>query len=518
MVDELLLRIRVRPRADDNVLSKSASMDESQSNSNGEADCTPGPDAWKAWAGEQTPVETHFMIMPTRVDNAIKKLRENIADYLKVAKDRFQVLYRGQTLDDEDTVDGVGLENNSTVHVMHVSGAQPTDFKTPAPPVDNERISRLVLALQVALVYPRFNRCSWAQILRGDKVDNIVAATPGLAEDRTAIALMSDPLLLFAASGLEACKVLWKKHHCLIEALELLCGSMHGDPHNSVLGAAGSRDESGLDLDSLDDDEDFQSALMEDEDEDEEEEDAEDGSGAATASATAAGASGGDGRAAAGEDDSALPSSSSGGGGSSAGAGTGARPRSSRGRPSPQQQQQQQRGQRRRRPRSQSDSRSSGSSSSRQQRTQAPTSSSTSSSSSSLSRQFVTSAQLAAALRRIASEGSPSPQHRRVPLPTQPLVTREMFRAAIDQATANQGGASAAAAPTTSPSPSPAEPPPPPPPAEPAAPRVTAEREGQIRTLEELGFFNAAENLQALEATHGDIAAAVELILSMREN
>jgi hypothetical protein len=117
------------------------------------------------------------------------------------------MLYHGCVLEDEDTVESVGLEPSATVHVVKPPVRAPEKPKPQVPPVDTKRLSQLIFALQSAMVYPRFHRNQIGAMVRGEKLESIIAATPGLADDRIAIALIRDPLFLLAMTEMEALKV-----------------------------------------------------------------------------------------------------------------------------------------------------------------------------------------------------------------------------------------------------------------------------------------------------------------------
>ncbi|XP_011696390.1 PREDICTED: ubiquitin-like protein 7 [Wasmannia auropunctata] len=182
------------------------------------------------------------MVMPITLSGVnlktkVQALKQEAAERWNLPKDSFEFIYCGLILEDDATVESVGLKNGSMVHALKK--------KEPESSMMNKDISEDCI-LQLASAFKSFNETpAFRSALhrlskRPEVIDNIISSSPGLHEDAVAIAMLQDPDLMAHFIDVDTVRRIAELHPVLIEAAQNIAAAVHEEAHNAVSSGSSS--------------------------------------------------------------------------------------------------------------------------------------------------------------------------------------------------------------------------------------------------------------------------------------
>ncbi|KYM96975.1 Ubiquitin-like protein 7, partial [Cyphomyrmex costatus] len=182
------------------------------------------------------------MIMPITLSGVnlktkVEVLKQEAAERWNLPKNSFEFIYCGLILEDDATVESVGLKNGSMVHALKK--------KEPESSMLNKHISEDCI-LQLASAFKSFNETpAFRNALhrlskRPEVIDNIISSSPGLHEDAVAIAMLQDPDLMAHFIDVDTVRRIAQLHPVLIEAAQNIAAAVHEEAHNAASSGSSS--------------------------------------------------------------------------------------------------------------------------------------------------------------------------------------------------------------------------------------------------------------------------------------
>ncbi|XP_011171415.2 ubiquitin-like protein 7 [Solenopsis invicta] len=182
------------------------------------------------------------MVMPITLSGVnlktkVETLKQEAAERWNLPKDSFDFIYCGLILEDDATVESIGLKNGSMVHALQK--------KEPESSIINKHISEDCI-LQLASAFKSFNETpAFRSALhrlskRPEVIDNIISSSPGLHEDAVAIAMLQDPDLMAHFIDVDTVRRIAKLHPVLIEAAQNIAAAVHEEAHNAASSGSSS--------------------------------------------------------------------------------------------------------------------------------------------------------------------------------------------------------------------------------------------------------------------------------------
>ncbi|XP_071571698.1 ubiquitin-like protein 7 [Temnothorax americanus] len=182
------------------------------------------------------------MVMPITLSGVnlktkVETLKQEAAERWNLPKDSFEFIYCGLVLEDDATVESIGLKNGSMVHALQK--------KEPESSILNKHISEDCI-LQLASAFKSFNETpAFRSALhrlskRPEVIDNIISSSPGLHEDAVAIAMLQDPDLMAHFIDVDTVRRIAELHPVLIEAAQNIAAAVHEEAHNAASSGSSS--------------------------------------------------------------------------------------------------------------------------------------------------------------------------------------------------------------------------------------------------------------------------------------
>ncbi|XP_018309211.1 ubiquitin-like protein 7 [Mycetomoellerius zeteki] len=182
------------------------------------------------------------MVMPITLSGVnlktkVAALKQEAAERWNLPKDSFEFIYCGLILEDDATVESVGLKNGSMVHALQK--------KEPESSILNKHVSEDCI-LQLASAFKSFNETpAFRSALhrlskRPEVIDNIISSSPGLHEDAVAIAMLQDPELMAHFIDVDTVRRIAQLHPVLIEAAQNIAAAVHEEAHNAASSGSSS--------------------------------------------------------------------------------------------------------------------------------------------------------------------------------------------------------------------------------------------------------------------------------------
>nr|XP_012217267.1 PREDICTED: ubiquitin-like protein 7 isoform X3 [Linepithema humile] len=159
----------------------------------------------------------------------VEELKQEAADRWNLPKDSLDFIYCGLILENDATVESVGLKNGSMIHAQQK--------KEPEPIVKNKFVSEDCI-LQLTSAFKSFNETPAFRIAlhrlskRPEVIENIIFSCPGLHEDTVAIAILLDADLMAHFTDVDTVKRIAEMHPALIEAAQNIAAAVHEEAHN----------------------------------------------------------------------------------------------------------------------------------------------------------------------------------------------------------------------------------------------------------------------------------------------
>ncbi|XP_070149796.1 ubiquitin-like protein 7 [Polyergus mexicanus] len=182
------------------------------------------------------------MIMPITLSGInlktkVEELKREAAGRWNLSKDSLEFIYCGLTLEDDATVESIGLKNGSMVHAL-----KKKEPELPAPNryISEDSILQLASAFKSFNEMPAFRSALHRLSKRPEVIDNIISSSPGLHEDSVAIAMLQDPDLMAHFTDVDTVKRIAELHPVLIEAAQNIAAAVHEEAQNTASSGSSS--------------------------------------------------------------------------------------------------------------------------------------------------------------------------------------------------------------------------------------------------------------------------------------
>merc|ERR1712137_1351807 len=131
-------------------------------------------------------ISSRKKIHGTNLDSLVNSLKVEISKDIGKQVEDFDLVYCGQCLKDEPTLESYGIYSGSTVHVLLRHKSRPTPNKDG---LSNTDIKQIRTQLQEALANPAYKPVVESILSNPEEQTEIISAVPGLSEDTSALAL-----------------------------------------------------------------------------------------------------------------------------------------------------------------------------------------------------------------------------------------------------------------------------------------------------------------------------------------
>ena len=162
----------------------------------------------------------------------VEELYQKISTHLNCSVDSIDLVGYGRVLQPGNTLGHYGIRSSSVIIVYNKRPEPKEEENTPSVPVDQEEAHRIVVALRTALVNPDFRNVI-EKLKEREAQDNLMAVTPGLSEDPTALAILLDFDMLSICTEHENILKVLEKHPSLGTAATYLAAQFH-EEHTSA--------------------------------------------------------------------------------------------------------------------------------------------------------------------------------------------------------------------------------------------------------------------------------------------
>ncbi|XP_022100884.1 ubiquitin-like protein 7 [Acanthaster planci] len=154
----------------------------------------------------------------------VSSLREKVSAAIGLPSSELSMVYCGRLLRDTDSLKFYGLESGCTVHALRKKEPVPT---AQAEPLDDVAIRHLITALHAALLNPAHRQAVHRILTSTETIDNIIAVTPGLASDHTAVSMLRDPELLIQIADADNVRRIVGAHPAIGHAVMHIAASVN---------------------------------------------------------------------------------------------------------------------------------------------------------------------------------------------------------------------------------------------------------------------------------------------------
>lgn len=184
-----------------------------------------------------------------KLDDKVSALQSKVAELFDKKIGDLELVFLGKVLKGDDTLEACGIKSGMTVFAYPHH-----ELVKPACTLDMQDIP--VIAFGTALVNPAF-RTVLQSLKDPDVLENVMAATPALADDPVAVGILQDPELMTLLANPTFLRKMADSHPALVEAAVQIAVSFHEE------GAASGRSASpppevSYSLEALSDDEDME--------------------------------------------------------------------------------------------------------------------------------------------------------------------------------------------------------------------------------------------------------------------
>lgn len=165
-------------------------------------------------------------------------------------------MYCGNILDEDATLTSCGIKTGVMVHVLK---KKETEAPVPARQMSEIDIQQLVAAFRVFTQSYGY-RSALQRLYRPEVLKNLIAMSPGLADDAVAIAMIQDPELLFHMSDPDTVRRIAELHPSLPEAANQIAAAVHEEASSANSNQPGTSSGYSYSLEALSDDEEMDSS------------------------------------------------------------------------------------------------------------------------------------------------------------------------------------------------------------------------------------------------------------------
>ncbi|XP_002730852.1 ubiquitin-like protein 7 [Saccoglossus kowalevskii] len=165
-----------------------------------------------------------------QLSESVQSLKKQVADKISLAESQFDLIYCGRYMRNENTVQSYGVKPGVTLHALR---KKEPETGMEAEPMDEAAIQQLLTALQSALLNPAQRHTVIRILTSRVMLDNVIAATPCLQADPTALAMLQDPELLIQLADPNMIHKIVKAHPALGEAALHLAAAVNEESATS---------------------------------------------------------------------------------------------------------------------------------------------------------------------------------------------------------------------------------------------------------------------------------------------
>ncbi|KRT82997.1 Ubiquitin, partial [Oryctes borbonicus] len=188
----------------------------------------------------------------TDLDMKVDLFKDQITKRIGLTKNLIDLIYCGIILEDEKSLSACGVKHGVTVHVLRKANRrEPISPKS----VTEAEIQELVFAFRSFMISPIY-RTALQRLSRPEVLETIKAATPGLADDPVAVAIIQDPELIVQLSDIDTVRRIATLHPSLIEAANHIAAHVHEETTSVSNSRAGTSTGYSYSLEALSDDDD----------------------------------------------------------------------------------------------------------------------------------------------------------------------------------------------------------------------------------------------------------------------
>lgn len=184
-----------------------------------------------------------------KLDDKVSALQTKVAELFDKKIGDLELVFLGKVLKEDDTLEACGIKSGMTVFAYpHHELVKATCT------LDMQDIP--VIAFGTALVNPAF-RTVLQSLKDPDVLENVMAATPALADDPVAVGILQDPELMTLLANPTFLRKMADSHPALVEAAVQIAVSFHEE--GAASGRSGSpQPEVSYSLEALSDDDDME--------------------------------------------------------------------------------------------------------------------------------------------------------------------------------------------------------------------------------------------------------------------
>jgi len=164
---------------------------------------------------------SRFNLDVESLTQTVSELRKCVSSHVKLSPFEIELIYAGRSLKDDMKMEQYGLKPGCTVHVLVKKYREDPAMIT--EPEHSEGITQVNTILKLAEISSKHRQTIEKVLTNSEVINNIIEATPGLSADHLAIALLRDHILLQqAAREEEVIKKLLHEHPALGVAVQNL--------------------------------------------------------------------------------------------------------------------------------------------------------------------------------------------------------------------------------------------------------------------------------------------------------
>lgn len=164
-------------------------------------------------------------LQSVNLQSDVKLFLEGVSKTLNRSSDEIELIFLGKCLKQEDTLENCGVQPGMTIYAFPKH-----NIPTPAPkstgPPNQAEIHQLFIALKTAQLNPSFHN-TLQMLNKPEVMENIIAATPGLADDPVAQAILQDPEMLMLLADPAHVERVLELHPSLADAATPVAAAFH---------------------------------------------------------------------------------------------------------------------------------------------------------------------------------------------------------------------------------------------------------------------------------------------------
>ncbi|XP_078611146.1 ubiquitin-like protein 7 isoform X1 [Branchiostoma floridae x Branchiostoma japonicum] len=205
---------------------------------------------FKEKEGDLRELAKRFSLEEVELSESVEIFRTQVASKLDCPTSELELIYCGCCLRDNKTLESYGVTKGSTVHVLR---KRTTERQQQPEAAGGTAVRQLLVALQSALLNPAHREIVQRVLSNPVTMESVIAATPGLASDQIALALLRDGELLMNLADPAQVQKIVTAHPCLVQAATLIATAVNEEAASG--GAQGGTSSGGGGLFGMDSEE-----------------------------------------------------------------------------------------------------------------------------------------------------------------------------------------------------------------------------------------------------------------------